>query len=101
MTRAITLRLPDEMHEKLRRAAFEGRTSITSLVLAAIEAQQDEPEVWLVQGTEEISADGIYGVFATEDLAKECAANLAALSPDPTPTEVFAEPVRASLADLL
>lgn len=34
---AMTLRLPDEVHERLRRQAFEERTSITALVIAAIE----------------------------------------------------------------
>lgn len=36
MTHAMTLRLPDELYEELRREAFEKRVSLTSLVVAAL-----------------------------------------------------------------
>lgn len=35
--KAMTLRLSDEQHERLRKQAFEERTTITALVLAAID----------------------------------------------------------------
>lgn len=37
MTKALTLRLPDEMHEGLRREAFERRLPITTIIQEAIE----------------------------------------------------------------
>ena len=36
MTKAMTLRLPDDVHEELRQEAFAERTSITALVLSAV-----------------------------------------------------------------
>lgn len=33
---ALTLRLPDDLHEHLRVEAFEKRTSITALILEAL-----------------------------------------------------------------
>ncbi|HUY44238.1 MAG TPA: toxin-antitoxin system HicB family antitoxin [Streptosporangiaceae bacterium] len=43
--RVMTLRLPDEVHERLRRLAFERRISINALVtgyvMAGMEAEED------------------------------------------------------------
>jgi len=43
--RVMTLRLPAEVHERLRRLAFERRTSINALVtdyvMAALETEED------------------------------------------------------------
>ena len=36
MTKAMTLRLPAAMHEALRRRAFDERTSINALIIAAL-----------------------------------------------------------------
>ena len=36
MTKAMTLRLPEELHEALRVEAFTARTSITALIVAAL-----------------------------------------------------------------
>jgi predicted transcriptional regulator len=33
---ALTLRLPDDLHEELRREAFNKRTTITALILEAL-----------------------------------------------------------------
>jgi hypothetical protein len=41
--KAMTLRLPDTAHEMLRTKAFNERTSITSLVLDAIEGAWGKP----------------------------------------------------------
>ncbi len=38
MTVALTLRLPDEIHERLRREAFDKRTSVTALIIDALTA---------------------------------------------------------------
>lgn len=40
--KALTLRLPDELHEHLRRQAFEQRTSITAVIIDALE-QRPKP----------------------------------------------------------
>ena len=37
MTKAFTLRLPDDVYERLRQEGFNKRVSITSLILSAIE----------------------------------------------------------------
>ncbi len=37
----IKLRLPPDLYEKLRRAAFEQRTSMNALVVEAVRAQQE------------------------------------------------------------
>lgn len=34
--KALTLRLPDELHEALRQEAFAERTSVTALIVAAL-----------------------------------------------------------------
>lgn len=39
---ALTLRLPDELHEQLRQEAFEKRTTITALILEALRNRQKE-----------------------------------------------------------
>lgn len=39
-TQAITVRLPTDLYETLRKAAFDQRTSMAALVIAAIRAQQ-------------------------------------------------------------
>lgn len=36
MTKVLTLRLPDDLHEHYRRRAFEERTTITALIIAAL-----------------------------------------------------------------
>lgn len=36
-THAMTLRIPDDLYERLRKEAFDKRVSITSLVIGAIE----------------------------------------------------------------
>lgn len=43
MTKAMTLRLPDAAHEMLRVKAFNERTSITALVLSALEGAWGKP----------------------------------------------------------
>ncbi|MGG7450574.1 hypothetical protein ACQ3HE_06755 [Plantibacter auratus] len=40
MSKAMTLRLSDDLHETLRRQAFDERTTITSIIIAAIESVQ-------------------------------------------------------------
>ena len=37
-TQALTIRLPKPTHEKLRRLAFEARTPMNQIAVAAIEA---------------------------------------------------------------
>ena len=37
---AITIRLPKDMYEDLRRQAFDGRTSINALIVEAVRARQ-------------------------------------------------------------
>ena len=49
--KAMTLRLSDEMHEALRVQAFEQRTTITALVVAALD--QRSP----VQGADDRNTD--------------------------------------------
>ncbi len=43
MSKAMTLRMPDALHEALRTQAFQERTSITSLVLDALRRNVDKP----------------------------------------------------------
>ena len=43
MTKAMTLRLPDAAHEMLRARAFNERTSITALLISAIEGAWGKP----------------------------------------------------------
>lgn len=38
---AITVRLPVDLYEKLRKAAFDQRTSMAALVIEAIRTQQE------------------------------------------------------------
>ena len=40
-TQAITVRLPEDLYEKLRKAAFDQRTSMSALIIAAIREQQE------------------------------------------------------------
>ncbi len=40
MTKAMTLRLPDELHEALRREAFEYRTSMTEIIVDALRLRE-------------------------------------------------------------
>lgn len=40
MTKAMTLRLSDELHDSLRRRAFQGSTTVTALIIAALDAHQ-------------------------------------------------------------
>lgn len=40
--KAMTLRLPDDLHEQLRTEAFEKRTSITALILDALAHREKE-----------------------------------------------------------
>jgi predicted transcriptional regulator len=53
MTKAMTLRLPDAIHEALRRQAFEDYTTVTALIIRAIEDSRvdsgwlcDERKCW-------------------------------------------------------
>jgi len=39
-TQALTIRLPRDLYEKLRRAAFDQRTSLNALIVDAVRAQQ-------------------------------------------------------------
>lgn len=43
--KSLTVRVPDETYEWLRRESFEQRTSINALVLMAI-AQPDTNAIW-------------------------------------------------------
>jgi predicted HicB family RNase H-like nuclease len=38
---ALTIRLPADVYEKLRRAAFDQRTSMNALIIAAVRQQQE------------------------------------------------------------
>lgn len=40
-TQAITVRLPLDLYEKLRKTAFDQRTSMAALIIDAIRAQQE------------------------------------------------------------
>jgi hypothetical protein len=42
----MTLRLPDEVHEALRREAFESRRSMNAIILSAIEASKMYADAW-------------------------------------------------------
>jgi predicted HicB family RNase H-like nuclease len=37
----LTIRLPDDLYEKLRKAAFDQHTSMNALIIAAIRDQQE------------------------------------------------------------
>lgn len=39
-THAITIRLPEDMYEDLRRQAFDRRTSINALIVEAVRAKK-------------------------------------------------------------
>ena len=39
-THAITIRLPEDLYEELRRQAYEQRTSINALIVEAVRARQ-------------------------------------------------------------
>lgn len=43
--KALTLRLPDQMYESLRRQAFEERTTITALIIDALEQRPKPPRL--------------------------------------------------------
>lgn len=40
-TQALTIRLPADLYEKLRRAAFDQRTSMNALIIEAVHAKLD------------------------------------------------------------
>jgi hypothetical protein len=40
-TVTLTIRLPDDVYDKLRKAAFDQHTSMNALIIAALRAQQD------------------------------------------------------------
>lgn len=40
-TQVFTVRLPIDLYEKLRKAAFDQRTSMNALIITAVRAQQD------------------------------------------------------------
>lgn len=40
-THAITIRLPEDLYEALRRQAYEERTSINALIVEAVRAKRD------------------------------------------------------------
>jgi len=42
-TKPFTLRLPPDLYDKLRKAAFDQHTSMNALIIAAVRAQQDTP----------------------------------------------------------
>lgn len=39
----LTIRLPDDVYDKLRKAAFDQHTSMNALIIAAIRQQHDMP----------------------------------------------------------
>lgn len=39
----LTIRLPKDLYERLRKAAFDQRTTMNALVIAAVRKQQDRP----------------------------------------------------------
>ena len=39
----LTIRLPDDLYGKLRKAAFDQHTSMNALIIEAIRQQQDKP----------------------------------------------------------
>jgi hypothetical protein len=41
-TQAFTLRLPPDLYDKLRKAAFDQHTSMNALIIVAIREQHDE-----------------------------------------------------------
>jgi predicted transcriptional regulator len=43
--KAMTLRLPDEIHERLRNQAHEQRTTVTSLILRALAPEESSPRL--------------------------------------------------------
>ena len=42
-TKAITIRLPEDVYEDLRREAFEKRTSMNALIVDALRAKKKRP----------------------------------------------------------
>jgi predicted HicB family RNase H-like nuclease len=40
LTHAITIRLPEDLYEELRRRAYEERTSINALIVAAVRSKK-------------------------------------------------------------
>jgi predicted HicB family RNase H-like nuclease len=40
-TQALTVRLPEDLYDQLRKAAFDQHTSMNALIIAAIRAQQE------------------------------------------------------------
>jgi len=39
--KVLTVRLPEDLYEKLRKAAFDQHTSMNALIIEAIRAQQE------------------------------------------------------------
>jgi predicted HicB family RNase H-like nuclease len=39
----LTIRLPEDLYDKLRKAAFDQHTSMNALIIAALRVQQDVP----------------------------------------------------------
>lgn len=42
-TQALTVRLPPDLYDKLRKAAFDQHTSMNALIIEAIRVQHDVP----------------------------------------------------------
>jgi len=40
-TQALTVRLPEDLYDKLRKTAFDQHTSMNALIIAAVRHQQD------------------------------------------------------------
>lgn len=78
MTRAMTLRLPDDLHEGLRQEAFDRRTSITALIVERLSApvQAAEPECTTCGGKRLVSIDRGMGPGPSEP-CPDCSAQAA------------------------
>lgn len=57
-TVALTLRLPSEIHERLRQEAFDKRVSITSLIISALDAPDREATYDAIFASEPDTRDG-------------------------------------------
>jgi predicted HicB family RNase H-like nuclease len=42
-TQTITVRLPKDLYEQLRKVAFDQRTSMNAIIVDALRKQQDKP----------------------------------------------------------